>query len=159
MNVPTYMIGILQVRAYRMLQSYVQAVLDNFDLNSTQWSILGLVSETTEGIRVMDVAERLGVEAPLVTMLSRPLIERDILKKVQPAADNRARLLVITPLGEQLVRDVEKILFDRLQILIRGVSEQEMDTYKKVLESIVSNGSAAQPISSDDIVRITKGGG
>lgn len=158
MNIHTHIVGILQVRAYRTLQAYVQQVLDGYDLNSTQWSILGLIMSATDGMRVMDLAERLGVEAPLVTMLSKPMLKKKLIVKSKSASDNRARILALTPGGKSLAQEIEKVLTKQLQILTRGVTESEMKTYTKVLEAIVKNGTAIHTLSAAEAVVNTKGG-
>lgn len=155
----TYMMGILQVRAYRQLQAYVQGILAGFDLNPTQWSMLGLVYEAPNGLRVIDIAAKLSVEPSLVTMLSRSLLHRDILEKVAHPEDSRARLLSLTVKGKEMVGEVEELLDGKLQLLLSGVSPSETRAYRKVLETIVRNSLTLQPTHPDDAGNTQKGGG
>ena len=76
MNVPSYKSSILLTRAYRVLRARVYSCLEEYELNPTAWSLIGTVYESKDGIRLSQVAETLGVKAPLVTVLVDKLVEK-----------------------------------------------------------------------------------
>lgn len=142
MNVPSYRSSILLTRAYRVLRARVYDCLEEFELNPTEWSLIGVVYEAKDGVRLSQVATALGVKAPLVTLLVDNLVKRDILQRIPNQVDARAKLLVMTPHGKGLVKTVERSLNNALLPLLGGLSEQDMMTYQKVLEVIIQNEDA-----------------
>jgi DNA-binding MarR family transcriptional regulator len=142
MNVPSYRSSILLTRAYRVLRAHVYDCLEEFELNPTEWSLIGTVYESKDGVRLSQVAASLGVKAPLITLLVDNLVKRDILKRISNPVDARAKLLVITPSGKSLVKTVERSLNKALLPLLGGLSEQDMLAYQKVLEAIIKNENA-----------------
>lgn len=69
MSIPTYKSGILQVKAHRILQTRVSKTLHEFGLNPTECSILGIISESNNGIRHAQIAKILNVEHRLLPCL------------------------------------------------------------------------------------------
>jgi len=141
MNIPTYTSGILQVKAYRILQAHVSMTLGEFQLNPSEWSILGLVFESKNGIRHAEIASMLNVEAPLITMLVDDLEKRNLVERLNHPQDGRVKLLYLTQKSKMLIPQIEKKLKEALQKLLSGVSHKDMDIYRKVLEAIVRNSS------------------
>lgn len=139
MNIPTYTSGILQVKAYRILQAHVSEKLNLFQLNSTEWSILGLIFENKNGIRHAEIAKILNVETPLVTMMVNGLEEKKLVERLNHPKDKRAKLLFLTPKGKNLIPEVESSLRETLSKILQGISPEELMTYRKVLETIVNN--------------------
>lgn len=107
----------------------------------TSWSLLGLVLEARDGVRQNEAASRLDVKPPLVTVLTRELIERGYLNQLPHPLDKRAKLLVITPAGKAFVKRVETSISTRLHDLLTGLTDQDLATYQKVLETIIANGN------------------
>ena len=137
----SYFSGILQVKAYRVLQHNVSLEVKKFGLNPTQWFILGQIKEQN-GVRAVDIAALLRVEAPLITNLTDDLVDSGLIKKVADSGDKRAKLLELTPKGAKLIPQVEKSLQAKLNDLLKGINDSELKTYQKVLEAIVKNGQA-----------------
>ena len=141
MNIPTYLSGTLQVKAYRILRSHVYNCLSEYDLNPSHWSLLGIVVQADDGVRLAKVAELLGFKAPLITLMANELIDRNLIKRIPHHSDARAKLLVITPEGKHFVAKVEQTLNAQLRILLKGLSMEDMATYHKVLVTIIENDS------------------
>ncbi|MGH7195155.1 MAG: MarR family winged helix-turn-helix transcriptional regulator [Candidatus Saccharimonadales bacterium] len=139
MTAPTYLISGVQTRAYKILRLHVYEVLSKHDLTPTCWSMLGCIVEAHNGIRLAEVAANLGVKAPLITMLANDLTGRGLIKRVPHHSDKRAKLLVMMPAGKKLVKTVEQALYDHLNQLLQGVSNQDMAAYHKVLSAIIAN--------------------
>lgn len=141
MNIPTYKSSILQVKAHRILQARVSRVLYKFEVNPTEWTILGLISESSNGIRHAQIAKVLNVETPLITMLVNKLVEKELVDRKPHPIDQRAKLLFLTNRGRTLVPQVEAKLREQLSKLLHGISSQDLATYRNVLETIINNAS------------------
>ncbi len=144
MNIPSYVSGTIFVKAYRTLRLRVAACLHRHELTPTMWSLLGTVVNARDGIRLSEVAHQLNVKAPLVTMLSHKLIERGYITRIPHHIDKRAKLLVITSKGKSFMKTVESDMNDELAFLLDGVTEVELQSYKKVLDTIIINGEKSQ---------------
>ncbi len=139
MNTPTYTSGLLQVKAYRILQSQVSNSLERYGLSPTTWSILGLINENQDGIRLSEIASNINVEAPHITTLVDQLQNMAIVEKHDHPTDKRAKLLFLTSKGKSLISPVEGNLNQVLLKLLNGVTESELGAYQTVLETIVKN--------------------
>ncbi|HSX33276.1 MAG TPA: MarR family transcriptional regulator [Candidatus Saccharimonadales bacterium] len=148
MNIPTYNAAILQTKAHRILRSYVYACLHEYGLNPSYWSLIGIVGEAPAGLRPAEVARRMGVKAPLITMMANELIARKLVKRVPHPHDGRAKLLILTKHGTLFVNQVERALTDHLQALFSGVTIKEMTAYHRVLLAIIANDAALQALAS-----------
>lgn len=126
----------LQMITYKKLQGKINGVLKQYGLNMTQWIILGRLREHDSGLRTTDLARFIHVEVPLITMVSQPLMGRGLINTSQAANDKRAKLLRLTDRANELMEDVEKRLQNQFKDFMQGVSNQEMNTYFKVLQTM-----------------------
>lgn len=140
MNIPSYVSGTIYVTAYRTLRGRIAGCLQRYELTPTIWSMLGIIMQARDGVRLNEVARILDVKAPLVTMIANDLINRDIIRRIPHHIDKRAKLLVMTPKGKTFVKNVEKDMEKELNYLLNGVTEAELKAYKKVLDTIIANG-------------------
>lgn len=143
---PTYKQALLQTVAYRNIQTEVNSVLQKYDLNTTQWIILGFVHDCPTVLRVTDIAELLQVEGPFITSLVRKLAHKSYVRLRAHPKDSRARLLELTNEGTQLVPEVEKELSAHLSKLIHGFPPEDLTKYFQILERLISN---IEPLSID----------
>lgn len=141
MKLHTYINGTIQSRSVRLLRQRVIAILSTYDLTPTYWSMLGIIFEARDGIRQTDIANALQVKPPLITMMTRELQSRDLIKVVPNQFDARAKLLTTTPAGKKYVKGVETALSKMLEGLLEGLTESDMLTYQKVLTTIIANGN------------------
>ena len=139
MNLPSYITGTTQAKAYRILRVHVYDVLSHYDLTPTYWSMLGIIIQARDGVRSVEIAETLHVKAPLVTIMSQDLQKRGIIRSVPNQFDARAKLLVVTPQGKKFMKTIEDKLNKALGQLLHGLTGEEMKTYDKVLRTIIAN--------------------
>lgn len=135
----TYATAALQVITYKKLQGKINGVLKQYGLNMTQWIILGRLRENKTGLRTTDLARFINVEVPLITMVSQPLLGRGLLDSSKAVHDKRAKLLKLTDRANELMDAVEQGMQKQLQELMKGVSRQDMNTYLKVLQTMVQS--------------------
>ncbi len=142
MNLPTYITGTTQTKAYRVLREHVYGVLTQYDLTPSYWSMLGIIAKARNGIRQVEIAHTMHVKAPLVTIMAHKLQERGLIHRVQNQFDARAKLLALTPSGKKFVKTVETALQGQLEQLLSGLTETDLVAYHKVLTTIIANDSA-----------------
>lgn len=139
MHIPSYLTGAIFAKSHKALRDTVTRGLGKHDLSPTAWSFIGAVAHSPNGIRLVELAERLAVKAPFVTAMANDLVERGLIERVQHQFDRRAKLLMVTKKGKQFVAEVESDVAAELRALLRGVSEDELRAYQKVLETIIAN--------------------
>lgn len=141
MNIPSYLSGAIFAKAHSVLRATVRGCLNRHDLTPTSWSFLGAVLEASpDGIRMVALADRLGVKSPLITAMAHGLIDRNLIKRIPHHTDRRAKLLVITPAGKRFMQLVEQDMEHDLKSLLTGLTIKDLEAYQKVLETIIANG-------------------
>jgi DNA-binding MarR family transcriptional regulator len=139
MNSPTYLGGALFMKAYRLLRTGVAESLAQYELTPTLWILLGVVKAAPEGVRKSEIAAVMNVKAPLITILTQQLIERDLLASDAHVTDKRAKVLVLTEEGARFTDEVEASVSELLMKVLSGATSSDMEVFKKVLTIIVEN--------------------
>ena len=142
MILPSYSSGLLQIKAYRQLKSYVNKHLSTYDLSMAEWAILGRLFEVPDGERLATLAEMLAVEPPLVTLLVDGIEARGLVKRAADPDDRRAKRICLTPSGTALVQKVEKHIHGAMQELLADVTSEDLLAYTRVLEEISAKATA-----------------
>ena len=136
----TYQIGVLVARTHRELKAHTDAVLAPYELTSVDWAILGLLHDNTgAGMKLIDLAEELGVEAPFVTLRIKKLQVRELIGIKSGATDKRERLATITPLGTKIVTIIEPILRKESRAWLKGVGPLDIKGFITVMKTVVLN--------------------
>jgi DNA-binding MarR family transcriptional regulator len=91
------------------------------------------------GLRTTDLARFMHVEVPLITMMSRPLRTRGLIVSDVKSPDKREKLLSVTGKAKEIIAVIEKRLQKQLAAMAKDVSMQELQTYFKVLNSMVGS--------------------
>lgn len=133
----TYQKARLQVVGYRAIQSEVHQILRKYDLNTSQWIILGWLYDNVEGLRITAVAEILEVEVPLITALMQPMQQAELVSLKTDPSDRRAKLATLTAKGVNLVKELEPALEKHMAIFDTSIKRSDMDTYFNALQSFI----------------------
>ncbi|HET7630260.1 MAG TPA: MarR family transcriptional regulator [Candidatus Saccharimonadales bacterium] len=141
MNIPSYMSGTIFAKAHKALRQAVRGCLNQHGLTPTDWNFLGAVLNAPDGIRLVKLADHLGVKAPLVTAIANRLIAQGLVQRIPHHTDRRAKLLVITPEGKRFVDRVERDMDGALKQLMTGVSVDDLTAYQRVLDTIIINST------------------
>ena len=139
MTIPSYLSGALFMKAYKLLRIEVATCLQTYDLTPTSWILLGIIKQAQDGIRLAEVAALMSVKAPLVTTIAQSLIAQGHLELMAHHSDGRVKLLILTPSGKDFIRKVELTMDALLTDMLDGANKAELNGFKKVLETLVSN--------------------
>lgn len=127
------------MKAYRLLRVNVTGCLSEFGINPTSWVLLGIIRETKDGVRLIEVANSMNVKAPLVTTLVQDLIAKELIELLPHRTDKRVKLLMLTPIGKTFMKKVEAAMERSLGGILAGVTAQELSAFEKVLDTIIVN--------------------
>lgn len=141
MNIPSYLSGAIFMKAYRLLRMNVTSCLSQFGINPTSWVLLGIIRETKDGVRLVEVANTMNVKAPLVTTLVQDLIAKDLIELLPHRTDKRVKLLMLTPTGKVFMKKVEVAMEKSLSGILAGVTPADLTGFEAVLEAIIANSS------------------
>lgn len=133
-----YNSGLLQGKAHRVINTAISEILLPYNLSLPEWKLLGQLADNGN-MKLAKLAELLGVEAPLVTSLVDSLEKKGLVKRSNDPQDKRAKVLEGTAKANKMLEDIEPKVKARLRILIHGITEEEITTYLKVLDTIVKN--------------------
>lgn len=139
-NLKGYSSGLLQGKAYRVLTTSLTRTLAVEDLAIPEWKLLGQLHDHG-AMKLADLADRLSVEAPLVTTLIDRLEKKQLVERESDPDDKRAKIITITKAGRDMVLRLEPPVRETMKGLLAGVSKMDALAYLRVLEAIVNNGS------------------
>jgi MarR family transcriptional regulator for hemolysin len=125
------------IRSYRV---FAQKRLreKGFNITIDQWLILKVLMDNP-GIMQQEVAEMVFKDNASVTRIIEILEKSKYLKKKVNPNDRRKSILKITPSGERVIQEVQKIVLENREIALNGISEKDLEIASKVLDQIIEN--------------------
>lgn len=135
-----YSTGLLQGKAYRVLNSSVTKVLSEYGLSIPQWKLIGQLYDHGD-MKLADLAQHLDVEAPLVTALIDTLEKKMLVKRMHHPKDKRAKIITITTKGKKTLIEIEPQVKQAMGVLLKGIKREQLMTYFRVLQTIVNNAA------------------
>lgn len=78
-----------------------------------------------DGLRQIDLANRLGLAAPTVNKMLKGLIEINLITRSREDADARSTRIFLTDLGYEMREDVEEQWLELEQSSLSGITETE----------------------------------
>lgn len=135
-----YQAGILQGKAYRVLQNHLSDVLSDFDISIPEWKLLGQLYDYGQ-LKAKSLAEILDVDPPLITALVNGLLQKKLVKKIADSKDKRVTYIAPTQKTISLIPQTEEAVRTMMKELLNGITSEELNTYIKVLTIIVKQGT------------------
>lgn len=137
-GITTYHAGATQAYVNRKLQRICDAILEPFGITKMQWLIIGTILDSGKpGIRISDLAEKLGTNAPYLTNAINLLESRNILNRKENNADSRSKLVVVSDDFAAKCPEIEAALRDGLRKTIyANIDPVEFSIYIKVQEQL-----------------------
>lgn len=137
-NLTTYHAGATQAFVNRKLQKVCDAILKPFGITKMQWMIIGTAMDSgQQGIRMSDLADKLGTNTPYLTNAINLLESRGILIRKENTNDSRSKLVVVSDDFAARCPQIEAALRDGLrQTIYANVDPVEFSIYIKVQEQL-----------------------
>ncbi|MGB9979745.1 MarR family winged helix-turn-helix transcriptional regulator [Methanobacterium sp.] len=85
------------------------------------------------------IAEILGVAVSTPTRTIDRLLEKGFVNRTVGKKDRRKLLIELTPKGKKLLEDIDKENLEITRKMLKGLSDGEIDTFKKILSKISEN--------------------
>ncbi|MGH9045275.1 MAG: MarR family winged helix-turn-helix transcriptional regulator [Acidimicrobiales bacterium] len=118
--------GLSPGRVAAWLSKQVELGLTEVDLSISQYRILGLLAE---GSAISSaIAERLAVRPPSVTSVIDGLVVRGLVVRTHREDDRRRISLALTPTGEHLLGDADRVVNVRLEQIALSLNNSKAST-------------------------------
>ncbi len=106
----------------------------------------GNATEGQNGIRISELAARLGVSVPTVSRCLQKLTQEGYAQKSSREGDRRGTYVTLTPKGEEFCRQNLTVMSDFIKRAFSKIDEQELEqfflTFDKVYDALSSELSA-----------------
>jgi len=147
--------GIL--RLYGLIQRVMRPYFLQFGLSPSQWAILRNLHRAEEegrleGLRLVELGQRLLVQPPSVTTLVRRLEKAGLVGQAAAPHDRRGVQLRLTTQGRELVQRVLLVHRDQIRHVVGGLDDRELTLFCDMLERLnthLATAAASGPDSSN----------
>lgn len=139
--------------AERMLQSLVQKELNRVTLTKKEWLALSVVAAgPREGVRMSEMAKRLGLALPQCTPLVATLMERKLCKQHIAEHDRRGRHLQATLKGRRLLGNLDLDMQLALEEATASIENAQLTAYVAVNKQLADRiaAVAAQQLAPEE---------
>lgn len=133
-----YSLALLHTKAHRAIRQSIAAALEPFEVTLLEWILLCSL-DLENGIRLSQVADLLGVEAPLISQLLVSLQAKGLVKLTQDGEDRRAKRLVLTVNGHKIVLESDAHLQKTTDTLFQNLSLSDLEAHEKALATVIAN--------------------
>ena len=132
--------GMLINSAHRaMTKRFVQnAMKSGLDISLDQWMVLGPIWQL-ESASQKELGEITLKDKTSITRLVDVLEKKNLVVRVEDQIDHRIKRVILTNAGKQLFFDVLPIMEKTREQVRKDISDQDIETFKKVLSSIIVN--------------------
>ena len=132
--------GMLINSAHRaMTKRFVQnAMKSGLDISLDQWMVLGPIWQL-ESASQKELGEITLKDKTSITRLVDILEKKNLVVRVEDQIDHRIKRVILTNAGKQLFFDVLPIMEKTREEVRKDISDQDIETFKKVLSSIIMN--------------------
>lgn len=86
-----------------------------------------------------EIAETLGVAVSTPTRTIDRLLEKGFVNRTVGEKDRRKLLIELTPKGKELLADIDKENLEITRKMLKGLSDEEIETFKQILSKISEN--------------------
>ena len=122
---------------YRPFTNQINLQLENYQLYSSQWGLLRLLTDRGPH-SLVEIANFMYIEKPSVTRLVQKLVELGYVETVV-GKDKREKLVQLTEHGENIVEEIQANLKPYLEDSLADVSEKDIEIATQVLAKIRVN--------------------
>lgn len=140
-------IGQLTNQANRKIMRYLNSKLELYDITLEQWIVLLKLSQQDK-ISQKQLAENVNKDQPTLTRILDILERKKLVVRKPSERDKRACSVHIAEKGINLKKQVAPFLESYFQRIIEEISNEEIETYKRVLLKISNNIDFLEKVES-----------
>jgi len=112
----------------------------NLHLSFEQFIILKIALQHNGTVVQQDIASMMGKDKSVVMRMVDCLEKEGLIKRVVDANDRRRNMLEVTTTGLEMLSQFDEVEMALSEEIMEGLTEQEIETFYKVIDRIVQNG-------------------
>ncbi|ARP93871.1 MarR family winged helix-turn-helix transcriptional regulator [Bordetella genomosp. 13] len=128
--------GSLLSQTTRSWRRAVNRRLQPYGLTEATWLPLLHVSRASAPMRQKDLAASLGLDGSSVVRVLDALQAAGLVTRREEDADRRAKAIVLTPLGQSTVQQVEQVAIQVREAALAGIADRELQRAVRLLQDI-----------------------
>lgn len=125
--------------ALSLYSEVCKPVCKELQIPQTAFDILMYIADHEEYTTAKRIVELSGMKKNLVSMNVEKLVQQGYIRREEVPGDRRSVKLVLTDQASAIVEKGKKVQKFYLNYLIRGLTDEELEIYKKCTETISSN--------------------
>ncbi len=118
-----------------------------FGLSIPEWRLVAVLAETNGGTQ-RDVVLRTRMDKVTVSRAAAALVGRGLVRRLEPGADRRSRLLILSSAGRALYADVAPQALRLEALLFRGFDAEALARFRA---SLLQLEAAASEVLATDL--------
>ena len=123
-------------RTYRPITNHTNRILEKHGLSSSYWRVMRIIDTGSKNFG--DITDELLIEKPALTKIIKKLCDMGIVD-IQRGLDKREKIVMLTVLGKEILADMRIELNPFLDHAVQGLSQEQLDNAKEVLQIIQKN--------------------
>ncbi|HZV19427.1 MAG TPA: MarR family transcriptional regulator [Sphingobium sp.] len=120
-------------RRYRRI---IDRSLKDAGHSQVRWEILHAISLDSAPCTLMEVAARVGLEAPSIVGAMAKLEASGFIKRWQDGNDRRSRLICLTDKGQEAVATMAAVVRGQRERIWQGIPDADIDAMLRVLAQL-----------------------
>lgn len=133
----------------RLWRRAANQMLDRFDLSHATAAPLLALKRLGGRARQGAVADETGIEGPSMVRLMDLLVEEGLVTRVEDSSDRRAKIVSLTPAGEERLRAIREIIDPMREELIAGIPPADLHRAVDVLRQVQARLEAPRAAKKD----------
>jgi len=127
--------GFLMFRTARGMKRMLDARLSEFNVTSSQASVLNTLN-AHNGLSLSEVGKSVHLDKPAMTGLADRMEKDGLVERKRISSDRRVIQLFLTTKGKDLFIQIEGIIGEVDQMLVKDLSSHEIDLLHQLLQHI-----------------------
>ena len=112
----------------------------NLDITPVQYAALSVIS-TNPGIDQAGLAGMIAYDCVTIGGVVNRLVQKKLITRMVSKRDRRARELVISAAGEELLKELRPVVKKLQPEIMKGLTETEAETFLKLLKKTTEAGN------------------
>lgn len=137
--------------AYGLINRLMHDHFAAFGITGSKWGVLRTLhraeQEGHDGLRLIDLGERLLVRPPSMTMLVARLGREGLITTRGSTSDRRAKVIALTSAGRNLVQRVLRVHPRRISRMMNSLSPGEQTELHRLLDRL--NGNLREALAAE----------
>lgn len=110
-------------------------------ISHEQFILLNAISNKKDDVIQKDMAEFLGKDKSSILRLIDSLEEKDLIRRVVDKNDRRKNYLMVTKIGERVIKSYQKIGSDMISEIQKGLTETQLQNFLETVLHIKENAT------------------